>query len=279
VIAVKGDIYRHHFRHAVDTIACTAARETALHQFAKQIICDEMECSLPLPGDLGDMQSAVQELWLDGIRPDILATYASERVGIEIYVTHRVPPEKLEMIYQRELTTVEIDLSYHRDAELTEEQLRNAVLWSADRRWLYEPAQVRRQRQEAYERMEAEGRLLIEQERIANAEAEAARKLAADKQAALWELQRLQELEQRALRAAEAAREAEARRAVEKELSRRRELEEARAREAAEYRLGPSLQKLVVASGGYGKITPEAWTRFWGDRLRWLDRLRHGELG
>ena len=50
-------------------------------------------------------------------------------------------------------------------------------------------------------------------------------------------------------------------------------------RELAELRLGPDLQKLVAAHGGYDKITPEAWDRFQADKRRWLDQLRHGDIG
>ena len=225
LVAVKGEVYRHHFRHAVDTVACIAARETALHKFAKQVICEE--CSVLLPDDLGAMRSAQAEVWLDGIRPDVLATYDSETVAIEVYVAHRVPREKLEKIYDREQTTVEIDLSYFRDAELTEGQLREAVLWHADRRWLYDPLHIRRARQEDYERAEAEGQRLLAEMRREMAAADAARLAAQAKQAAHWEAQRLIEAEQRAKVAQEAAKRAEERRAAEEAAARRREREEA----------------------------------------------------
>lgn len=276
LVAVKGEIYRHHFRHAVDTVACVAARETALHKFAKQVICEE--CSVLLPDDLGAMRKAEAEIWLDGIRPDVLATYDSETVAIEVYVAHRVPRDKLEKIYDREQTTVEIDLSYFRDAELTEGQLREAVLWHAGRRWLYDPLCIRRKRQEAYERIEAEGQRQLEELRREKALADAARTAAEAKQAAHWEAQRLVEAEQRVRVAQEAAREMEERRVAEEVRAKRLEREEAARRELAELRLGPNLQKLVAAHGGYDKITPEAWDRFQADKRHWLDRLRHGEL-
>jgi len=276
LVAVKGEVYRHHFRHAADTVTCIAARETALHKFAKQVICEA--CDVTLPDDLGSMQKAQAEVWLDGIRPDVLASYDSETVAIEIYVAHRVPREKLEKIYDREQTTVEIDLSYFRDAELTEDQLRKAVLWSADRRWLYDPLHVRRQRQEAYERDEAEGRRLLAEMRREKAEFEAARDAAALKQAAAWEAQRLIEAERRAKIAEEAVRREQTRQSAKEAEARLQAREEAERRQLAEIRLGPNLQKLVAAHGGYDKITPEAWDRFQADKRRWLDRLRHGEL-
>jgi len=278
VLAVKGEVYRHHFRHAVES-ACGGGRETALHLFAKQTICHEVHVSLPDSNlRMGKMLSAQIEVWMDGIRPDVLADYASEQVAIEIFVAHRVPREKLEKIQARELTTVEIDLSYYRDADLTESALRHAVLFEAPRRWIYDPLHIRQKRQAMLAAMrEAERIALLAAEQAAR-EAEAARIAAAAEQAARWEIQRQVEAEQRAKVAARAVEQAAARRAEEARLETERERQEVLRREREAERHGPDLQKLVAAYGTYSAIPFAAWARYHKDMELWLAKVRHGDF-
>ena len=141
LVAAKGEIVRHHFRHYVNTDSCKNARETAIHRFAKQIICETL--NLTLPHTLGPMRSAVAEHVADGMRFDVLATYDSEPVAIEVFVSHRVPMEKIEKLHHRQMTAVEIDLSYYRDVDIDEDAWREAVLHRAPRRWLVDPLHER----------------------------------------------------------------------------------------------------------------------------------------
>jgi hypothetical protein len=256
LVAAKGDVYRHHFRHHAEGTDCKGARETALHKFAKQIICERLH--MTLPDQLGEMRSAEQEVWLDGIRPDVLAKYDSEDVVIEVYVAHRVPMEKIQQLAERKLTAVEIDLSYHRDLDLTEDQLTYAVLYGAPRRWLIDPLSVRQAR-------EAHLALMREEERMAVLEHERLERQAAEAQEA-WLREEAANKVERAK--AEAERRAALRVAAEERRA-AQALKEFMDRQLQAGREPPDLQKLERAYGGYSKITPEAWARYDADVARW----------
>lgn len=290
LVGVKGEVKIHHFRHHSEDVSCTGARETALHLFAKQIICEEIG-SLALPGApevylrLEAPVSAVSEPYLDGIRPDVLAHYA-EDVAIEVYVTHRVPMEKVREIHRRELCTLEIDLSYHRYLGLTEYNLRQAVLEHASRRWIYEPRYLREIRAEALaelnrkaDQAKAEA---VERVRLAQLERERAIR-EDDARREAWRLEQAEQQEQLAIAAAELAERRRVERAKQAELDalRRAEEEQRRAERAP-----PDLQALVLAHavydadgkmiGGYDRITPETWATFDARMKAWKDRLAVG---
>src|SRR3954462_4390695 len=93
LIAAKGDIYRHHFRHHADQVECAHGGETALHLYAKQIICETLQLDYPrvhvgykdhsFPAALGSMKAAAQEVDLfdSGIRADVFAEYEKEEIA------------------------------------------------------------------------------------------------------------------------------------------------------------------------------------------------------
>lgn len=198
LVACKGEIMQHHFRHHAETSTCSGggARETALHRFAKQIICDELYVSLPPLWDvwgsfstvvnLGPMRAAKPEVWLDGIQPDVLAEYDVEQLAIEVFVTHRVPDAKRQQLIDRDLATLEIDLSDYRDRDLTESQLRHLVVRNAPRRWLHAPARAR-------SAMEAETEKRRREEEEAEAYRQRARELMRKEEERLAALERQQE--------------------------------------------------------------------------------------
>ena len=173
LVARKGEKNQHHFAHYVETENCAEARETALHKFAKELICEIPFCfglpllnppALRLPDNLnlGQMQDAQSEQWLDGIRPDVLAQF-DEPVAIEIRVAHPVPPEKLQKFVIRKLAALEIDLSPYRNADKNEDEWRDVILRTAHRFWLFPPAVVRaeierRAREQAEQREREEQR-------------------------------------------------------------------------------------------------------------------------
>ena len=72
LVAAKGAIVVHHFRHLVENFACTHPGESALHQFAKQCINENLELGLPAKYDMGEMEGAIVEPDLGGIIPDVL---------------------------------------------------------------------------------------------------------------------------------------------------------------------------------------------------------------
>lgn len=102
--------------------------ETALHRLAKEIVVSELRLRLPhhdvrLPppnqrfSRLVQMppevlfDSAVAEVAVDRLRPDVLATFRGRSFWVEIRVRHAVPPEKLADIRAADQTAIEIDLS------------------------------------------------------------------------------------------------------------------------------------------------------------------------
>ena len=148
LVAAKGEIYRHHFRHYVDYggAYCAEARETAIHQFAKQVICDRLFVGLPDP--VGAMTKATPECRLGDIVPDVLAEYDSgESVAIEIWVGHQVPEHKVKAYNDRRQAAVEIDLRPYRFDDNSEADWQSLVLGGARRYWLSPPKHVREARE------------------------------------------------------------------------------------------------------------------------------------
>lgn len=70
------------------------------------------EISLKIDFGLKQISEVRIEKWLDGIRPDIIATIDGKDYLIEIANTHKVDKEKLKTIQQRDLPTIEIDVSH-----------------------------------------------------------------------------------------------------------------------------------------------------------------------
>ena len=272
VIGVKGDVYQKHFRHYADTYDnCRGAQETALHQFAKQIICDELKLTLPDKISLGPMRSAAQEIAVAELRTDVLAYYDDEDVAIEIYVAHKVPVEKAGRLAELEQTTLEIDLSNHLYVAMEHDKLRWVVLHDAHRRWVVPPRATREARaaraaELALQATVAKSLADIEQEDL---EAARARR---DAQWLLDEKFRCARMSAAEAEKAEVARIEEAARARREE-QRRVVIAELRAN-----RNPPDLQRLIEAHGGYDKIPEPAWRQFHWVMKQWRDRLINGEL-
>jgi hypothetical protein len=183
LVARRGGVRIAHFAHAVDR-ACASAHETMLHKLAKQLISDGTALTLPEVVAVHDgrhrlvrpavtirPEDTALEPNLDGLRPDILITVAGRPLLFEVAVTHFCGPEKVDLIQERHLAAIEIDLSQvARDAP--PEALEHAILRSAPRRWLWnrlaeaaeavmraEAVQRARSREEALEHV---GRALAE---------------------------------------------------------------------------------------------------------------------
>jgi hypothetical protein len=171
LIATKGEIIRHHFRHHanVNPEQCIKPHETAMHRYAKQVICEHKRLGLPyaeFPVDLGPMLDAKAEISLGDIRPDVLCDFETEPVAVEILVAHRVPREKIDKYVARELPVVEIDLSRYRFVDRTDEEWNEIILYAAQRVWLVPPRSVReaRERKRLYD---------IEQQKLREQQAKA----------------------------------------------------------------------------------------------------------
>jgi hypothetical protein len=288
LVAAKGEIYRHHFRHHVERGVCVGARETSIHQFAKQIICDRLFVALPDP--IGTMTQATPECRLDYAIPDVLASYdTGDTVAIEIFVAHRVPADKVKLYNSQRQAAVEIDLHAYRLADKSETEWEAIVLHEADRSWLSPPSYIRVEREaerarwlkrqqqrleevKAHWREAQRARAEIEKAlRELNAE-NAKRNLQAEQEAELIlarqrereQQDRVQQGQTRLELYMERAKNAETRRVLEARL--RREMR------------CPDLQELVQVHGGWDRITPEAWEIFDRDMANWKASARFGEF-
>jgi hypothetical protein len=191
LIARQGEILAWHFAHEAAEINCVGAFETMTHKLAKQIIADAGMIRIPaLIGYLEGYPYRVieearevvltdvrLEVWLGGIRPDILARRDDGTdLAIEVYVAHRSEAEKIDRIRDRQLATIEIDLSGFRSGLLTGDIFPEAVLRGPARNWLWNPRQA-----EANAIVVAEQEERRAKERAAAAVAEAARQEAGAK--------------------------------------------------------------------------------------------------
>jgi hypothetical protein len=148
LLARRGAVRAPHFAHDAER-ACAAAYETALHRLAKQLIADGHPVTLPAvvaehagrrrhlhPETSVRPARVTLEAGLDGLRPDILAEVRGRPLLVEVAVTHRCGPGKVDLIRGRRLAAVEIDLS-RVPPDAPPEALEAAILRTAPRHWLY----------------------------------------------------------------------------------------------------------------------------------------------
>lgn len=257
LVAVHGDIYQHHFRHYVSAIgSCIGARETAIHLFAKQLISNAAIIRWPSgEHQLGPINEAEIEAQIHGLRPDVLLECGDEKVAVEIFVAHRVPPTKISIYAQEQLTAVEIDLGCYRHVAKTEEEWTKVILDLAPRVWLVPSKAMRAERERRAEEFIEQER---EKERLAIARLDEInkRKLAAktvlEQEAAISFERQCREEAARTQKILAAA------------ISRATDLHTRAALVSARKRAmqPPSLLALIRAHGDYSKITPDAWRQF-----------------
>ncbi len=151
MVARKGNVLVHHFGHEAIS-NCKYSPETALHILAKEII--ERELVLFLPAviachmDISETVHSEQEINFTGaqlesrdftgIIPDLYLQWNDRRLLVEIFVTHRCDEEKISKLKLQGIAAVEIDLS-HFPRESARGEVREAVLRTAPRIWLYHP--------------------------------------------------------------------------------------------------------------------------------------------
>lgn len=138
---------RAHFAHRPDSLC---AGETALHQYAKELL--EQRKTLTLPAltlqeeglsetvfKLGvyAFERVVPERNLGTFQPDAIVTYQGSELAVEFLVSHAVDEEKRAKVLERDLSMVEVDLSKVRAGQLLVEELDEAILHSAPRRWIH----------------------------------------------------------------------------------------------------------------------------------------------
>lgn len=143
LIAKKGSVRVHHFAHR--GVSCNTGAETALHRMAKQIVADKRRLLLPGQGTPTPYQDAAlpDEMRRPGRRPDVVLWSDSMTLHVEVTVTHRCGPEKIEEIIRTGIPTIELDVSQaYRRQRLgwTGERLTDRLVHDpAIRRWLHLP--------------------------------------------------------------------------------------------------------------------------------------------
>ena len=143
LVARKGAVRVHHFAHR--GASCATGAESALHRMAKQIVADERRLVEPgrdTPTVFRDAALPDEMHW-PGRRPDVVLWSESMTLHVEVTVTHRCGPEKLDAIVRKGIPTIELDLSTaYRRKRLgwTIEQLTDRLVHDpAIRRWLHLP--------------------------------------------------------------------------------------------------------------------------------------------
>jgi len=133
LMAAKGSVRQHHFRHAVE-LDCEGAAESAIHRAAKQMLRERKQLNLPehrieatffdsqgvrhraaeilvRPGTVAEFDSVEEEAGLHGMRADLLAIEGNRPLIIEIRFRHPVDDEKRAKIVAAGVSAIEIDLS------------------------------------------------------------------------------------------------------------------------------------------------------------------------
>jgi len=150
LVARKGLEKAPHFAHHGE-VPCGHALESALHKLAKEVLDERRELLLPeisatLAGETllsfeartYRFDEARLETSLGDIVPDVIVRRGKNQLLVEMFVTHRCGPEKIERIRAKGLSCVEIDLrALPRSA--TREQVEEALLSGAPRQWIYNP--------------------------------------------------------------------------------------------------------------------------------------------
>lgn len=275
LVACQGEIVRDYFRHHVEPDDCRGARETALHLYAKQLICRSLLLTLPDSHQLGTLKRARAEVWLDGVQPDVLADF-TEPVAVEIFVAHRAPVDKIKVYVQRKLAAIEIDLHDYRFVD--EAEWDDLILHKAERRWLCYPAVLRKTFEEQQRAILDGVRQRIDGAISAMREAEARR---IDYEKSYKNLELTTEMRQtlNAVRWEEWTRQREVKDLqVELEWLVKKlpqaEMRQALAAFLHHNKQGPNLQALVEAHGAYSAISAEAWETFDREIEHWKTRIR-----
>lgn len=150
LVARKGPEKEHHFGHHTSK-NCTTALETSLHKFAKQVLLKHLKVLVPAveanllgrwksksEAKFFSLDTVVLEQRFDKIVPDVIAQKGDRKLLIEIFVTHRCSPAKIEFVRREGLSMMEINLSrVPRLAPM--EEIEAAILQAAPRHWVYNP--------------------------------------------------------------------------------------------------------------------------------------------
>ncbi|MCC7037244.1 MAG: hypothetical protein IT560_08030, partial [Alphaproteobacteria bacterium] len=133
LIAAKGNLRQHHFRHDVDR-ECVTGLESAIHLAAKQLIKEKKQITLPqfvvrisgrdsrgvehtqqetvvTHGKVIAFDTVEDEKEIHDVKADILATAGNTPLIIEIFYRHKVDEYKAQKLAKANISAIEIDLS------------------------------------------------------------------------------------------------------------------------------------------------------------------------
>ena len=155
LIARKGQKRMHHFAHRSNE-DCEYGYESSLHLAAKDILSRSEKMVIPpiyvefpqsgkskellylkkeIPVDRVELEKC-----FDDIIPDIVVDSGDKYFFIEIYVTHPIDDEKLKKLEEKNISTIEIDLSKIK-RDISVEELSDILLKPSDRKsWKYHAA-------------------------------------------------------------------------------------------------------------------------------------------
>lgn len=152
LVARKGEKRMHHFAHYTNT-HCEYGYESSLHLAAKDILLHSKKMVIPpvyvefpQSGKLTQWVSKEREISVtrvelekrfDDIIPDIVVYSGDKYFFIEIYVTHPIDDEKLKKLKNKNISTIEIDLSKEK-RDISVEELSDILLNSnSQKSWKY----------------------------------------------------------------------------------------------------------------------------------------------
>ena len=152
LIARKGQKRMHHFAHRSNE-DCEYGYESSLHLAAKDILSRSKKMVIPpiyvefpqsgKPKELISKERKIPiddvelEKRFDDIIPDIVVYSGDKYFFIEIYVTHPIDDEKLKKLKEKNISTIEIDLSKIK-RDISVEELSDILLkTSPQKSWKY----------------------------------------------------------------------------------------------------------------------------------------------
>lgn len=115
-----------HFRHlqSTDIVKC---RSTALHDFAVQILMDNTGITISKKLQIVYSEPR-KEVTVLSKRSDVTVKYENEDVHFEVFVTHDLDQEKIEIYNANKVKCVRIDLSEPELLTASPEKIKEAVL-------------------------------------------------------------------------------------------------------------------------------------------------------
>ena len=128
MIVVKSEARKKdwHFRHSEDTL-CTGGRDKALHNYAVQILMENKAIRITKSLNI-EYSEPRKEVSLFGKRSDVMVTYEKQYVHFEVFVTHDLDQEKIDIYKNNKIKCVRVNLSDPKWLAASPEQIKDEVL-------------------------------------------------------------------------------------------------------------------------------------------------------